>query len=96
MPTSNSQQPAGTPTTAYQTLVSVNSLDHSKFVDVDRLAVGKYWDKVFTQNNTSEEIFDAIACKGTNADRNKTVRDKASDCLKSNVVTVLFYILCSI
>lgn len=69
------------PKTSYQTLVSVNSLDHEKFKEGDRLAVGKYWDKVFTQNNTSEEIYDAIACKGGSAAKNATIRSQASDCL---------------
>ena len=87
MQNSNSQQSGtstgatATPPALYQTLVSVNQLDHSKFIEGDRLAVGKYWDKVFTQNNTSEEIYDAIACKGGNSATILSVRAQASVCL---------------
>ena len=55
--------PEEAPATAYQTLISVNSIDQEQFKSSDRKAVEGLWCKVFVQNTVSEEIFDAIAAK---------------------------------
>ena len=72
----------------YQTLVPVNTLiDKDQFKDKDREVIGQYWDKTFTRNNTSEEIYDAIACKGGSQDvvaKETAIRNQASSLLNSS------------
>ncbi len=61
-------------TNALQTLVAVNNLDQSLFVDKEKEIIGKHWNKVFLQNTVSEDIYDAIASKsGASAATRNTV-----------------------
>ena len=66
----------------YKTLAPVNTLiDQDRFKDKDREVIGQYWDETFTRNNTSEEIYDAIACKGGSHDvvaKETAIRNQAS------------------
>ena len=61
-------------TDTLQTLVRVNNLDQSLYVDKDTEIISKHWNKVFLQNTVSEDIYDAVASKsGTSAANRKTV-----------------------
>ena len=75
--TTNSR--ANAPSTGYQTLVSVNSINPDKFKTSDRAAASKHWYNVFLQNSVSEEIYDAIASKN-NSEKEKAQRELASSC----------------
>lgn len=46
---------------AVQTLMSVNNIDQTQFVQSDLDVTRKYWDEVFFQNHVSGDIYDAIA-----------------------------------
>ena len=76
----------------YQTLVPVNTLiDQDQFEDKDREVIGQYWDETFTRNNTSEEIYDAIACKGGSQDvvaKELAIRNQASALLNSSTSVI--------
>ena len=54
--------------TPYQTLVPVNNIDQSKFVQTDLATISKHWNKVFFSNTVSEDIYDAIAAKSGTSD----------------------------
>ena len=68
------------PTTGYQTLISVNSIDPDKFKTSDRAAASKHWYNVFVQNSVSEEIYDAITSKNSTEKEEKAQRELASSC----------------
>ena len=76
----------------YQTLVPVNNLiEQDLFKDKDCEVIGQYWDETFTRNNTSEEIYDAIACKGGSQDvvaKELAIRNQASALLISSTSVI--------
>ena len=43
------------------TLLTVNKIDQTQFVESDKEILGKHWSKIWIQNIAAEEVFDAIA-----------------------------------
>ena len=65
---------------AYDRMTSVATLDKTLFAESDLKTVRENWSQTFLQNNTSEEIFGAIASKSGNTN-DKALKANVSACM---------------